>query len=119
MKLNHSKTYILPLFLCIPLFLFAVGCKKDQIRVDQTKAYREVGHVPANAYDGGWSLTLEPDGVAEVNPGGDIRYRGTYKINGDKIKVKMAQGGGSYTFEIISEIEIRETKYGATLTLSP
>jgi hypothetical protein len=117
MKLNPSKTYTLPILLCISVFLLAVGCKKDQIRVDQTREYRELGHVPANAYDGGWSLTLQPDGVAEVNPGGDIRYSGTYKINGKKIKVKTPQDKGSYTFEIISETELRETKNGATLAL--
>lgn len=98
------------------LFILA-GCKKDQLTIDQTKEYREVGHVPMDAYDGGWRLTLQPDGVADVNPGGDIVYRGTYKINGSRIKVETPQDAGSYTFEIISETEIRERKSGVMLEL--
>jgi hypothetical protein len=117
MKRTLAKNYIFFILLCIPIFLLAGGCRKDEIVVDQTKEYRELGHVSTDAYDGGWALTLQPDGVAEVTPGGDIRYRGTYKINGTRIKVKTPQDAGSYTFEIISRTEIRETEYGATLGL--
>ena len=116
MKLKLLKASCLP----IVLFLFiltAIGCKKDKLEVNEVKEYSEVGHVPTNAYDGGWALTLQPNGVAEVNPGGDIRYGGTYKINGSKIKVKTEQNSGSYTFEIISETEIREESSGVTLGL--
>ena len=116
MKLKLLKASCLP----IVLFLFILtttGCKKDKLEVKEVKEYKEVGHVPAGAYDGGWSLTLQPSGVADVNPGGDIRYGGTYKINGSKIKVKTEQNSGSFTFEIISESEIREESSGVTLGL--
>jgi hypothetical protein len=115
-KLKHLKASCLP----IVLFLFILtttGCKKDKLEVNEVKEYSEVGHIAMGAYDGGWELTLKPDGVAEVNPGGDIRYGGTYKINGSKIKVKTEQNSGSYTFEIISESKIREQSSGVTLGL--
>ncbi|MFP5080671.1 hypothetical protein [Pedobacter sp. JCM 36344] len=116
MKLKLLQASCLP----IVLFLFILtttGCKKDKLEVNEVKEYREVGHIPMNAYDGGWALTLQHNGVAEVNPGGDIRYGGTYKINGSKIKVKTEQNSGTYTFEIISESEIREESSGVTLGL--
>jgi hypothetical protein len=116
MKLKLLKASFLPVVLFL-IILATIGCKKDKLEVNEVKEYREVGHVPMDAYDGGWALTLQPDGVAEVNPGGDIRYSGTYKINGSKIKVKTAQNSGSYTFEIISETEIREESSGVSLGL--
>lgn len=61
------------------------------------------------------SLTLNPDGTADITPGGDIRYRGTYKINGSTIKVKTEEN--SYSFEIISEIEIKSKEFGTLLRL--
>src|SRR5690606_16902188 len=103
--------------LLVAFILLATGCKKDKIEVDVVKEYKEVGHVPTDAYDGGWSLILKPNGVADLNPGGDIVYRGSYKINGAKIKVQTTQNSASYTFEIISETQIREKKYGAILEL--
>lgn len=116
MKLKPSNASCFP----IVMFLFiltTIGCKKDKLEVNEVKEYRQVGHVPMDAYDGGWALTLQPDGAAEVNPGGDIRYAGTYKIKGDEIKVKTEQNSGSYTFEIISGTEIREKSSGLTLGL--
>lgn len=110
------KASCLPVVLIL-LILTTIGCKKDKLEVNEVKEYSEVGHVPMDAYDGGWALTLKPDGVAEVNPGGDIRYGGTYKINGSKIKVKTEQNSGCYTFEIISQSEIREQSSGVILGL--
>jgi hypothetical protein len=104
-------------FLLFLLILTSSSCKKDQLEVNEKKEYRQVGHVPMDAYDGGWALTLQPGGVAEVNPGGDIRYGGTYKINGPKIKVKTEQNSDFYTFEIISEREIREESTSLILGL--
>lgn len=117
-----SMTLKLGKFRCLPIMLFlfvlpTTGCKKDNLEVNEVKEYRVVGHVPMDAYDGGWALTLKLDSAAEVNPGGDIRYGGTYKINGSKIKVKTEQNSGSYTFEIISESEIRVQSRGVTLGL--
>jgi len=117
MKLNLFKAYFVPAFICISLLTLAIGCKKDQLVVNEEKEYSQIDHVPSNAYDGGWGLTLQPDGVADVIPGGDIYYRGTYKINGATIKVETPQNSGSYTFKIISESEIKEKQYGIILRL--
>jgi hypothetical protein len=117
MKLSISKKYFLIGYFCISIFTLVTGCKKDQLTVKEEKVYAEAGHISDNAYDGGWRLTLKPDGVAEVLPGGDVYYRGTYKINGSKIKVKTEQNSGSYTFNIISETEIKEKEYGTSLIL--
>ncbi|RZK38349.1 MAG: hypothetical protein EOO90_22570 [Pedobacter sp.] len=111
-KLNPFLTIILLL-----LIITAIGCKKDKLEVNEVKEYSQVDHVTSNAYDGGWSLTLQPDGTAEIVPSGDIIYRGTYKINGSKIKVRTIQDSGSYIFEIISETEIKEKEYGTVLRL--
>jgi hypothetical protein len=116
MKLKLSKASLLT----ITLFFFLLtttGCKKDQLEINEEKIYSEVMKEPVDEFMGGWSLTLTPDGVADVTPGGDIYYRGTYKINGSKIKVKTPQNSGSYTFEIISENEIKEKEFGAILKL--
>ena len=107
---------------CLPIVLFMLiltssGCKKDKLEINEIKEYYQVDHVPVNPFDGGWALTLRPDGVADVLPGGDISYRGNYKINGSKIKIKIQQNSGSYTFEIISDTEIKEKKLGAHLRL--
>jgi hypothetical protein len=94
------------------------GCKKDKMEVTEEKRFSQVGHVATNAYDGGWWLSLSPDGRADLLPGGDISYRGTYKIQGAKIKVKTEQGSQSFTFIIVSDVEIREKEYGTVLRLS-
>lgn len=114
MKLLKTSYLVIALFLFI---LTTTSCKKDKLDVKEVKEYSQVDHVPGHAYDGGWALTLQPNGVADVLPGGDIVYRGTYKINGSKIKVKTPQNSGSYTFEIISETEIKEKDYGTLLRL--
>ena len=116
MKLKLLKASCLPIIVFL-FILMITSCKKDKLKINEVTEYRELGHVPMEAYDGGWALTLNPDGVAEVNPGGDVRYVGTYKINGSKIKVKTNQNSGSYTFKIISETEIREESSGVTLGL--
>ena len=114
MKLLKGSYFQILMFLFI---ITATGCKKDKLEVNEVKEYGEVGHIPTGPYDGGWALTLQPDGIAEVNPGGDIRYRGTYKIKGDEVKVKTEQNSETYTFEVISETEIREKSSGVTLGL--
>ncbi|MET3112560.1 putative lipoprotein [Pedobacter sp. CG_S7] len=116
MKLKLLKNNYLPVLLFL-FILTVAGCKKDKLNVDQIKEYEEVGHTAQNEYDGGWRLTLNPDGSVDILPTGDISYRGTYKINGAKIKVKTEQNSGSYAFEIISETEIKEKEFGTLLRL--
>lgn len=99
------------------LIITTVGCKKELLIVDEAKTFQEIDHVSKHRFDNGWSLTLKPDGTADILPGGDIYYRGTYKISGDNIKVKTEQGAGPFDFEIISETEIKEKQYGVRLAL--
>jgi hypothetical protein len=101
--------------LALAITLLFTACKKDQLKVDEEKSYFEANHVSAGPYDGGWQLTLKPDGVADIAPGGDIIYRGTYKINGSKIKVKSETG--AFEFKIISDTELKESKHGIVLRI--
>ena len=117
MKNIYSNSTTLIVLFIVSILIIAGGCKKDQLVVNEVKAYFQVNHTPANAYDGGFALTLQPDGYAEILPFGDIRYRGTYKINGSKIKVRIEEESKTYTFEIISTTEIREKEYGTVLKL--
>ena len=116
MKHTSLKSSCLTVFLFLS-FIAISSCKKDMLAVNEVKVYSQVNHAPANDYDGGWSLTLKPDGTADILPSGDIIYRGTYKINGSKIKVNTEQNSETYTFDIISEIEIKEKEFGAFLRL--
>ncbi|EOR92774.1 hypothetical protein ADIARSV_4056 [Arcticibacter svalbardensis MN12-7] len=95
-----------------------IGCKKDKLDVNETKDYFEVTEKPQTDLAGGaMHLMLKPDGTADITLGGDVSYRGTYKISGSKIKVKTDQDSGSYTFEIISESQIKSKDYGTLLKL--
>lgn len=116
MKASHFKfrTFLLS---SIILLVLSSSCEKDKLEVNEVKEYFQEGYAMENPYDGGWQLTLSPNGIADILPSGDIRYRGTYKINGSKIKVKTPQDSRTYTFEILSETEIKEKKYGTVLKL--
>lgn len=110
-----KNIYILTaLFIGINILIF---CKKDQLNIDREKTYvqNEPQPIVANSYFGGWYLTLYPDGVADINPGGDIVYRGTYKISGSSLKIKIEQD--SYKFRIISSTKISYDKYNMVLQL--
>ncbi|WP_231426028.1 hypothetical protein [Pedobacter sp. Leaf250] len=103
----------------VTLLTFFSACKKDQLSIDGEKQFSEVGHKadPLNPFDGGWGLTLKPDGVADITPGGDIVYRGTYKISGKNLSVTTDQV--KFKFEILSQTEIKEKQYGTLLRLNP
>lgn len=116
MKLSSLKKAGLSILL-ISFLTITSGCEKDQLHIGAMKQYLQANHTPSNSFDGGWSLTLNPDRTADVNPGGDIVYTGTYKISGSKIKVKTAQNSGTYNFEIINQTEIKEKKSGVILKL--
>ncbi|MBC7913000.1 MAG: hypothetical protein H7Y07_02655 [Pyrinomonadaceae bacterium] len=117
MRPNLFRTYFEHIFYFISILTLTIGCKKDQLIIDQTKEFVENKAPTGFPYDGGWHLTLQPDGIADILPSGDIVYRGTYKINGSTINVKTEQNSGSYVFEIISETEIKEKEYGVVLRL--
>lgn len=105
-------------FMLAAVIVFFSSCKKDKLMVNEEKEFVQVGHKPTNSYDGGWQLTLRPDGIADVLPGGDIVFRGTYKINGSRIKVKTEQNQAAYTFDILSETDIKEKEFGTVLRLN-
>jgi len=112
-KLTATRTFI-ALFI-ISIF-FLSSCKKDQLVVDQEKVFLQVDHGDSGfPYDSSWHLTLKLGGVAEILPGGDIWWRGTYKINGSLITVKA--DNVTYKFEILSETEIKDKTYGVVLKL--
>ncbi len=94
------------------------SCKKDQLNIDREKNYVQIEPKVqvSNPYFGGWYITLYPDGVADINPGGDIVYRGTYKISGSSLKVKTDYN--SYKFKIISTTDIRFDEYNIVLRLN-
>jgi hypothetical protein len=118
MKSSLFKNYFIPAFICICLVTLAIGCKKDKIEVNEVREYSEVMQAPpTDLVAGAMQLTLKPDGTADIVPGGDISYRGTYKINGSTIKVKTPQNSGSYAFEILSETEIKNKEFGTLLKL--
>lgn len=93
----------------------SASCKKDQLEVKEEKTFVQADYVPSNNYDGGWQLTLNPGKIADVLPSGDIVFRGTYNISGDKIKVKTDED--TFEFKIISNNELKEVKYGTILRL--
>ena len=112
-KLTATRTFI-ALFI-ISIF-FLSSCKKDQLVVDQEKVFLQTDFkASTNPYDSGWQLTLKPDGVADILPGGDIWWRGTYKISGSLITVKA--DNVTYKFEILSKTEIKDKTYGVVLRL--
>ncbi|MFA6277258.1 MAG: hypothetical protein WC622_10945 [Pedobacter sp.] len=112
-KFTTLKTFI---FLLISATLLLSSCKKDQLTVDQEKVFLQVDHGDSGfPYNSGWHLTLKPDGVADILPGGDIWWRGTYKISGSLITVKA--DNVTYKFEIVSETEIKDKTYGVVLKL--
>ncbi len=105
--LNSLKSIIFPSV--ILLFIITIGgCKKDVLTVNEIKTFQEIDHVSEYRFDSEWSLTMKPDGTADILPGGDIYYRGDYKISGNNIKVTTEQNAGSFDFEIISVTELSE-----------
>lgn len=115
MKLKLLKATCLP-FVLFLFILASTGCKKDKLEVKEVKEYLEIRQVAAGDLAGGaMHLTLKPDGNADITPGGDISYRGAYRINGSTIKVKTEED--SYSFEIISETEIKSKEFGTILNL--
>lgn len=103
-------TAIKPFVFLISIFsfiLFLSSCKKDQLNVDREKEFVEVGHVSqsGNFYDNSYTLTLMTGGKADILPGGDIVWRGTYQISGKTLTVKADHQ--TYKFDIISETELK------------
>lgn len=103
------------LLLTLLLSVFMSGCKKDALNVETEKHFiqEDFKVSPSNPEMGGWRLFLQPDGRADIVPGGDIAYRGTYKVRGKKLTVDT--DGKVFEFEILSETRIKEKQYGIVL----
>ncbi|MDN3588686.1 hypothetical protein QWY86_18535 [Pedobacter aquatilis] len=112
------KTAIFNISLIV-IILLMNSCKKEQLKIDQEKKFSQVDFKfdPTFPYDGGWGLTLKPNGVADIIPGGDIYYRGNYKISGKNLTVTTDHT--TFKFDILSETEIKEKQYGTILRLNP
>lgn len=95
------------------------SCKKDKIEVNETKIYEQMHNKMTSDttpdYISTWQVTLNPDGSGNVVPGGDIVYPGRYEIKGSLLRVKS--GNETFEFDILSDTEIKEKKYGALLQL--
>lgn len=93
---------------CLLIIMLSFGaCKKDALEVKQQKTFVQVEVAPATDLPGGGiNLTLKPDGTANINPGGDIVWSGTYDISGNKITVKVQQIDTKFKFTIVSDEEI-------------
>lgn len=116
MKTTLLKNFILLFILSIATSSLT-SCKKDQIVVDKQQTFMQDNYVNGSGsiYSNPYRLTLEKNGVSDFLPGGDIVWRGTYKINGSKIKVTT--DNEVFEFTILSPKKIKEKKYGVELTL--
>lgn len=111
-KKLHSKKILFALFILLTGF---VACKKDALKVDTEKNYTEEKTTPVTDLAGGaMHLSLKPNGVADINPGGDIMWRGTYTISGKKIMVTIPDLDKKFKFTILSEQEL-ESETGVRL----
>jgi len=91
--------YLMLLFLCF------TSCKK--LTVKEEKTFYEINVPKPDGYlTSAIRVTIMVDGKADIVPGGDVSYRGTYKIKGKKLTVIAEK---EYEFAITSETEI---KYG-------
>ncbi|MBS7565801.1 hypothetical protein KHS38_15445 [Mucilaginibacter sp. Bleaf8] len=90
------------------LVLLLSACKKDALKVDEEKHYEQVNASPSTdpIIGSAISLTLKPDGVGDIVPGGDIRWNATYKISGKKLTVAVKDIDHKFEFTIISDDEI-------------
>ena len=112
-----NKSTILRAFfvLTIASVCLFISCKKDKLKVTQDKEFLEVNFKfdPSFPFNSGWQLALKPNGVADIIPGGDIIWRGRYKINGSLLTVKA--DNETYKFDIINQNEIKEKSSGTIL----
>ncbi|SFT75651.1 hypothetical protein SAMN04489724_2048 [Algoriphagus locisalis] len=60
------------------------------------------------------TLTLSPDGVADILPSGDIMYRTTFKVRGEKIIVAKADEViDQYVFRYVDNSTLKNERDGA------
>ncbi|WP_026309813.1 hypothetical protein [Niabella aurantiaca] len=93
-------------FALIGVMLFLSCSKKLDVNEDMT--FTQVNGSGYGEYSGPMHIELRSDGRAFFYPGsGDIVWDGYYKIKGGKLKYKDPNRETGYTFEIISETELK------------
>ncbi len=105
MKLKLKRILQIPAVIIL-LTITITSCEKGILVVNEVKEFYQVDHVPVHRFDGGWYLKLEPNGIADLAPGGDVMLKGTYKVKGAKITVKDDQNIKLYIFEVVANNEI-------------
>ena len=111
------KAKTVQLIMLLLLIISFQACKKDAISVKKEKSYHERIDNPT----GGWitegmGIRMQRNGSATLIEGGDMASEGSYRINGDRITLKIP-GYKTLKFTIISEQEIHADS-GETLYLS-
>lgn len=92
------------MIITLTFFAFSFqACKKALVNVE--KRFVEQGKTSSEIGFGGIILTLYPNGNADILYGGDMGFRGTYKIKESKLEVK--EGNKTTKFKIISDTELR------------
>jgi len=96
------------LILLLTVILLSTSCKK-KIDVESEKTFYEINVPPPSdsIFNSAMSVTLFPDGKADILPVGDVVERGTYKLYYNKLVVMIASK--KYEFLILSNNQI---KYG-------
>lgn len=92
------------IYLVLLIAISLSACKKDILKVETEKTYVEEGVSAGTLGFGGIILKLMPDGKADILVGGDVFYRTTYKIKGNKL---IVEGEQNDEFKIISDTELR------------
>lgn len=107
------------IYLMLLVLLSLSACKKDALTIDAEKIYVQSNAAKATdpMFSNALYLSLKPDGIAGINPGGDIIYQASYKIKGDKITVSVTDFNMKFKFIVISDSELHGEN-GEVLTRS-
>lgn len=95
--------------ICLALMgiVLLLSCSK-KLDVNEEMTFMQVNGGGYGEYSGPMHIGLRPDGRAFFYPGsGDIVWDGYYKIKGKKLKYMDRDRDTDYTFEIISETELK------------
>lgn len=103
------KNITCKLIACVLLLTICfTACKKDALKVNEEKRYAQTNAQPPTDPILGTAvhLTLKPNGRADILPGGDIVWAGSYDISGTKLTVKVDELDMKFRFTIVSEEEL-------------
>jgi len=102
------KKYIVCFFCLFAVVATLAACKKDALEVTKDSYYIQVNAGPQTdpLISTATTLMLRPGGIADIMPGGDIVWRGTYKISGKRLTVTVKELETKFRFTIISATEL-------------